>query len=145
LEIFRSVFGDERADYAIALGNHYGQGPPPNWQQRHVSAYAAAHPWEDWAESWAHYLHILDTLETAASEGLIIQNRRNQTIIQPPLGRPFADIALQWREVRLLLNGLNRSMGLPDPYPFVLAEAVIKKLTLIHDWIAGRKRTAPGS
>ena len=74
-----------------------------------------------------------------------IQNGPNQVVIQPPHGRPFADIALQWREVRLLLNGLNRSMGLPDPYPFVLAENVIKKLTLIHDWIAGRKSapTAP--
>ncbi|MES2437776.1 MAG: putative zinc-binding peptidase [Verrucomicrobiota bacterium] len=139
LETFRTVFGDERADYATALGNHYGLGPPVNWQQRHVSAYAAAHPWEDWAETWAHYLHILDTLETAAAEGLIIQNGQAQTAILPPLGRPFVDIAVQWRDVRLLLNGLNRSMGLPDPYPFVLAETVIKKLTLIHDWVAGRK------
>lgn len=138
LEVFRRVFGDERADYAAALGNHYTQGPPPEWQLRHVSAYAASHPWEDWAETWAHYLHILDTLETAASEGLIIRNGKNETAILPPIGRPFPEIATQWRDVRLLLNGLNRSMGLPDPYPFFLADAVIGKLTLIHDWIAGR-------
>jgi len=138
LEIFRNVFGDERADYSLALSNHYRQGAPANWQQNHVSAYAAAHPWEDWAESWAHYLHILDTLETAAAEGLIIQDGQNQTVVLSPIGRPFAEVASQWRDVRLLLNGLNRSMGLPDPYPFVLADPVITKLTLIHDWIAGR-------
>lgn len=138
LEIFRNIFGDERADYIGALDNHYRQGPPANWLQKHVSAYAAAHPWEDWAETWAHYLHILDTLETAAAEGLIIQDGQNQMVILPPIGRPFIDIAIQWRGVRLLLNGLNRSMGLPDPYPFVLADAVIAKLTLIHDWVSGR-------
>ncbi len=138
LDVFREVFGDERMDYTVALGNHYRLGPPATWQQVHVSAYAAAHPWEDWAETWAHYLHILDTLETAAAEGLIIQDGVNQMIIQPPIGRPFSEIAAQWRDVRLLLNGLNRSMGLPDPYPFVLAEPVIAKLTLIHDWVAGR-------
>jgi hypothetical protein len=138
LETFRKIFGDERSDYTLALGNHYSQGPPANWQQSHVSAYAAAHPWEDWAETWAHYLHILDTLETAAAEGLIIQDGGNQMVLQPPIGLPFADVAAQWRDVRLLLNGLNRSMGLPDPYPFVLAETVIGKLTLIHNWIAGR-------
>ena len=140
LEIFRKVFGDERVDYAAALNNHYRQGPPANWQQERVSAYAASHPWEDWAETWAHYLHILDTLETAAAEGLIIKDGGKQMTILPPIGRPFADIAVQWRDVRLLLNGLNRSMGLPDPYPFVLADPVIAKLTLIHNWIAGRNK-----
>jgi hypothetical protein len=140
LEEFRNVFGDERANYPTALGNYYAGGPPANWQLRHVSAYAASHPWEDWAETWAHYLHILDTLETAAAEGLIIQHGKEQTIIQAPLGRSFSAIAAQWREVSLMLNGLNRSMGLPDPYPFVLAETVIHKLTLIHDWIAFREK-----
>ncbi|MES2658396.1 MAG: putative zinc-binding peptidase [Verrucomicrobiota bacterium] len=142
LEQFRTVFGDERADYNSKLGNHYANGAPPNWQQSHVSPYAASHPWEDWAETWAHYLHIMDTLETAASEGLILQQGPDQTIFQAPIGRPFSDIASQWRDVRLLLNGLNRSMGLPDPYPFVLADVVIQKLTLIHDWVAFREPVA---
>ncbi|MEO5915124.1 MAG: putative zinc-binding peptidase [Luteolibacter sp.] len=138
LEQFRNVFGDERGDYASMLANHYANGAPPDWQQRHVSPYAASHPWEDWAETWAHYMHIMDTLETAATEGLIIQHAQDQTIVLAPLGRPFSDIAAQWLDVSVLLNGLNRSMGLPDPYPFVLAETVIQKLTLIHDWIAFR-------
>ena len=57
------LFGDERPDYDEALRRHYAEGAPPDWQARHISAYAATHPWEDWAETFAHYLHITDTLE----------------------------------------------------------------------------------
>ena len=57
---FRAIFGDESDDYKAALRRHYADGPPSDWQERFVSAYAAAHPWEDWAETWAHYLHIID-------------------------------------------------------------------------------------
>ncbi len=136
LQDFRSVFGDDTVDYQTALSNHYAKGAPRNWQQNHVSAYAAAHPWEDWAETWAHYMHIMDTLETAAGEGMVIRKNGGETVISFPLGRPFAEIARQWQDVSLLLNGLNRSMGLADPYPFILADKVIQKLTRIHDWIA---------
>ena len=59
---FRAPFGDERDDYQAALQRHYASGPPADWQARFVTAYASAHPWEDWAETWAHYLHITDTL-----------------------------------------------------------------------------------
>jgi hypothetical protein len=38
---------------------------PANWQKSFISKYATSHPWEDWAETWAHYLHIMDMLETA--------------------------------------------------------------------------------
>ncbi len=136
IDQFREMFGDERADYAVSLERYYQTGPPANWQQRHVSAYAASHPWEDWAETWAHYLHILDTLETAAAEGLVIQNCSSQMVVRTPLGMPFSEIATEWFSVRLLLNELNRSMGFPDPYPFVLSDTVVGKLTRIHDWIA---------
>ncbi len=69
-EPYREVFGDEREDYAAALRHHYEMGPAPDWALRHVSAYASTHPWEDWAETWAHYLHMVDTLDTAMSFGL---------------------------------------------------------------------------
>ncbi len=69
LERARALFGDERDDYAAALDRHYRDGPPPGWAERHVSAYATMHPWEDWAETFAHYLHIRDTLQTAAAYG----------------------------------------------------------------------------
>jgi len=143
LQKFREVFGDDTADYSAALGNHYAKGPPADWQQNHVSAYAAAHPWEDWAETWAHYMHIVDTLETAAGEGLAIRHGEGEIVIQFPIGRPFADTIRQWQDVSLLLNGLNRSMGLADAYPFVLADKVIAKLALIHDWIAQGVPTPP--
>ena len=67
IDEFRSLFGDERADYAAALSTYYDRGAPADWQERFVSAYASSHPWEDWAETWAHYLHMIDTLETAAA------------------------------------------------------------------------------
>ena len=67
---FRELFGDETLDYEVALEAHYKQGPPAEWSERNVTAYASSHPWEDWAETWAHYLHIMDTLETAASFGV---------------------------------------------------------------------------
>ncbi len=69
---FRKLFGDETADYQAALKQYYGQRPPPDWQDRYVSAYASAHPWEDWAETWAHYFHILDTVDTAESFGVTL-------------------------------------------------------------------------
>jgi len=73
LERFRRMFGDERLDYDTAVKRHYDQGPPPDWQSRFVSAYASVHPWEDWAETWAHYLHMVDTLETARSHGVALR------------------------------------------------------------------------
>jgi hypothetical protein len=85
LDAFRECFGDERADYAAALRQHYEQGPPTDWQERYVSTYASAHPWEDWAETWAHYLHMIDTLETAAACGLSLRPRRAD---EPTLRRP---------------------------------------------------------
>ena len=71
-EPFRALFGDDRADYAAALERHYGGSPPAGWEETAVSTYATAHPWEDWAETFAHYLHIRDTLDTAAAFGLVV-------------------------------------------------------------------------
>jgi hypothetical protein len=76
LEECRAVFGDERADYDQALKTYYANGPAPNWQNSFISAYATAHPWEDFAETWAHYMHIVDTLEMAASFGIAIHPAR---------------------------------------------------------------------
>ena len=73
LEACRARFGDDREDYAEALQRHYREGPPANWQERFVSAYATSHPWEDFAEAWAHYFHIVDTLDTANAFGLSLE------------------------------------------------------------------------
>ena len=99
----RELFGDDRADYDAALERHYAEGPPPDWRRRHVSAYAAMHPWEDWAETFAHYLHIRDTLQTAAAFGLLVTGPADAPdptlmAIPPadPGARPFAEMIEEW-------------------------------------------------
>jgi hypothetical protein len=143
LRRFREQFGDERANYSVALQQHYANGAPTDWQDRFVSAYASAHPWEDWAETWAHYLHMIDTLETAAMCGVSLKPKRRD---EPSLGRvsesavapdgPFDRLLASWFPVTYLLNNLNRGMGLVDAYPFVLAPPAIDKLRFVHDAIA---------
>jgi hypothetical protein len=139
LEQFRAVFGDERADYAAALKTHYQLGPPADWAQSFVSAYAASHPWEDWAESWAHYLHMSDMLDTAADCGLsLMPGRRDEPVLQRARSgteQPFEGLIESWFPLTYLLNNLNRSMGLPDGYPFVLSTPAIAKLRFVHDTI----------
>lgn len=143
LETFRALFGDERHDYAQALQDHYNQGPPQDWQQQFVSAYASAHPWEDWAETWAHYLHMTDTLETAAACGLSLRPRRSDepTLMTAPTPdslslRPFDQLIEDWFPLTYVLNNLNRGLGLPDGYPFVLSTPAIDKLRFVHDTIS---------
>jgi len=133
----RTVFGDERIDYVESLSRHYGGGDhsPSGWETDYVTAYAAAHPWEDWAESWAHYLHIMDTLETASCQGLVIVKEGNPRTIEIPFQRDFEDILGDWHALRVVLNSLNRSMGLADPYPFVISPTIATKLAFIHEWV----------
>lgn len=143
LERFRSLFGDERRSYSEALESHYRNGPPENWQENFISSYASAHPWEDWAESWAHYLHIVDTLETAYAFGLAIIPKltgipdivSTQFTVDAYGYVDFSQLLNQWTSLTLALNSLNRSMGLPDTYPFVISTPVSKKLAFIHELI----------
>jgi len=137
LEAFRAVFGDERADYAKALEGHYKDGPPADWQSHYVSAYASAHPWEDWAETWAHYLHIVDTLEIVISFRLDIDSVDMpfddfgpDVLVQPD--RPFLNYLNAWTRFTAVLNEFSRSMGLPDFYPFVLSKDSVRKLHFVH-------------
>lgn len=138
---FRALFGDERVDYADALQRHYDRGPEPDWPLRHVSAYAACHPWEDWAETWAHYLHMVDTLDTALSFGLDggdidfeIEPFGRDDLWRPdaPGASDFLGFVNAWVELTGALNELSRSMGQPDFYPFVLPRAVVGKLQFVH-------------
>ena len=121
---FRELFGDERRDYQEALQAYYCEGPPLGWDTRHISAYAAAHPWEDWAETWAHYLHITDALETAELYGFTAP-------CQP--GEDVEGLIERWHRLSEGLNALSRSLGQPDPYPFVVNRAVTEKLRLIQE------------
>lgn len=144
---FRDLFGDEQANYGSALQAHYQSGPPPDWPQRFVTAYATAHPWEDWAETWAHYLHITDTLETAAACGVSIRpSRRDEPKLkQVPAAAGSPDAAFDrlmasWFPLTYVLNNLNRGLGVPDAYPFVLSEPAIEKLRFVHDVIVNQAR-----
>lgn len=136
----RQLFGDDRVDYGEALERHYTEGPPADWQDRYVSAYATMHPWEDWAETFAHYLHITDTLETAGEFGVIVEGPRAvaddslATVPGANLGEhDFATILESWLPLTYALNAINRSMGREDLYPFALAPAVVKKLSFVHE------------
>jgi len=142
LEPFRALFGDERQDYGARLEQHYAAGPRPDWSQRFVSAYAGMHPWEDWAETWAHYLHIVDTLETATAFGLRVQPSAGRdsalamTADFDPYGEDdFAALVRAWLPLTYALNSLNHSMGQAAFYPFVLVPPVMEKLRFIHDVI----------
>ena len=139
LQRFRNLFGDETMDYDKSLKNYYREGPLLNWINSFVSAYATAHPWEDWAETWAHYLHIIDTLETAYSHGLIIhpvEEREGLFVANhrddPFLVDDFKKLIALWYPLTVTVNSLNRSMGQPDFYPFVIAPPVVDKLDFIH-------------
>jgi hypothetical protein len=137
LESFRALFGDERQDYAAALQRYYEQGAAANWQSNFISAYASSHPWEDWAESWTHYLHMIDVTETAVSCRLTLRPRDpNAPLLEsdPKLLRPrrFESVIDAWFGVIYVLNNLNRSLGQPDAYPFVLSDATIEKLRFVH-------------
>ncbi|MFT3999489.1 MAG: putative zinc-binding metallopeptidase [Rhizobium sp.] len=139
-DAFRAVFGDERADYGAALQAHYDNGPPPNWQESFISAYASSHPWEDFAECFAHYLHIVDTLETARSFGLAIDPQRYHEMAAEVDFNPYkAESAEQlvsaWIPLSVAINSIQRSMGQPDSYPFILSPPVVAKLDYIRELI----------
>ncbi|HYF41474.1 MAG TPA: putative zinc-binding peptidase [Ramlibacter sp.] len=139
VEEFREVFGDESVDYGEALQRHYASGGmPANWQAHHVSAYATSHPWEDWAETWAHYLHMVDLLETAAAFHTRVEVPGTDTEVHNPFegGQHSFDLLVrQWVPVTLLLNSLNRSLGQDDAYPFALSRGALEKLRFVHDVI----------
>lgn len=141
-DAFRAVFGDESADYGEALKAHYANGPKPGWQNEFISSYAAAHPWEDFAETWAHYLHIVDASETAHAFGMTlrpVKGSRAQVRIDanPYFTNSIDEVLEDWVPLTVAINCLNRSMGQPDLYPFVLSEPVKQKLAFMHDLVQG--------
>jgi hypothetical protein len=140
---FRDLFGDETADYEQALKDHYASPPAPDWQERHITAYAASHPWEDWAESWAHYLHIVDTLEMAEALGMPVEALRNpDERLDLPTDddrpRQFDRTLDRWIVLSNASNAINRCMGLPDLYPFVISRMVADKLGFVDALVAAK-------
>jgi hypothetical protein len=142
LDAFRDLFGDDRQDYGEALKRHYAQGPRSDWRDSFISSYASAHPWEDFAETWAHYIHIVDSSETAHAFGMSLRDRTGGDVemdTDPYRRGTLAETLADWVPLTVAMNAINRSMGQPDLYPFVLSDAVERKLGFIHDLIhAGR-------
>lgn len=143
-EAFRELFGDERADYSAALQAHYETGPASDWAEHYVSTYASSHPWEDWAESWAHYMHMTDTLSTARACGVRLAPEH---AAEPQLDTPhllqeqieFEPIVRDWFALTYVMNALNRSIGTADPYPFTLSRRVIDKLAFVHQVVTAHR------
>jgi hypothetical protein len=140
---FRELFGDEQADYGEALKRHYATGAPADWQDHFISTYASAHPWEDWAESWAHYMHMRSTLQTAASYGIDISRVRllitpfERDVLFPSgsseaQGKRFLEWVNAWVILTAVLNATAASMGQPPIYPFILNRSVVTKLHFIQ-------------
>lgn len=134
LRDFRQLFGDERLDYPMALQDHYRNGPPRDWEQRHLSEYASAHPHEDWAETAAHLLHLTDFADSFTATGLSAAD------LPGPDWNAYAEddcerLVHSASAIAMRVNHINRSMGLPDLYPFVLSPAARRKLAFVHRWL----------
>lgn len=135
----RALFGDERASYKDALKRHYATGAPEGWQQHFISEYATMHPWEDFAETFAHYLHITGTLQTAAAIGIVLDAsvasvrdtdvRPRESYESEPIQRLLTD----WEWMSQAFNRINRSMGFGDLYPFTIVVPVRQKLEFVHE------------
>ena len=152
----KQYFGDDELDYQKAMDQHYEKGAPANWHETFISEYATMHPYEDWAETWAHYMHIIDTLETAqnfsitgSTSGSAVDNEEVGELDLPQdqyyfsVQTPIANILDTWMDFSVILNSLNRSMGLDDAYPFVLTQSVRTKLSFIHHAIHNRLNQLP--
>ena len=153
LDACRAMFGDDSVDYGEALQRHYAEGPPANWQDNYVSTYATSHPWEDFAETWAHYLHIVDTLEMVAASGMSVRPKVDDTgefaakvTFDPYRADSIEQIIDAWLPYVFAMNNVSRAIGARDLYPFVLSPAVIRKLGFIHQLVHdGRTSEAPST
>lgn len=131
-EVFRDIFGNEQADYAAALQRHYADGAPADWQNNYVSAYSSAHPHEDWAECFAHLLHLTDIVDSFVAAGL--DSDEAPAPDYDPYDETDTDRLITFgAELGIALNHVNRSMGLPDIYPFVLSRPIRDKLAFVHE------------
>ena len=143
---FREYFGDEWLDYASALNNYYLRGAPAGWANQYISAYASSHPWEDWAETWAHYMQIIDGLETCEGLGIHVRNIALPLVMLPVeagtlpqvLGvNPVEDGEFlawlqRWICLSTVLNEVSQSLGEPPLYPYVISVSAARKLRLAH-------------
>ncbi len=146
IDAFRDVFGDETADYGAALHRHYENGPPIGWQDAFVSAYASSHPWEDFAETWAHHMHMVDALDTASAFGISLSPRGRaadshglDVDFDAYREADFATLATAWPRLTVAVNAVNRSLGQADFYPFVVTPKIEAKLAFVHHLVVSAR------
>jgi hypothetical protein len=136
IDRFRRLFGDERGDYARAVDRHYSGGNAAWDPTRFVTAYAASHPLEDWAETFAHYLHIIDAVDTAVAHDLIPSDRTGMLVADAIGDLELADVLEAWRPINAAVNAIAETLGAPAVYPFDPVGAVVDKLAFVHGQIA---------
>jgi len=134
IDAFRSMFGDERTDYQVALQRHYREGPPLDWDRRFLTSYASAHPHEDWAETTAHLLHLTDIADSFVAAGLSSPQLPSSSW-DPYAEQDAERLIYTAASIAVGINNVNRAMGLSDLYPFVLSEAARDKLAFAHGWL----------
>ena len=139
LDDCRSLFGDERASYGDAISRHYKFGAPDGWHEAFISEYATMHPWEDFAECFAHYLHITDTIDTSREAGMVLRADlvrfsapRDIAPLESYDDVPIERLLFDWRWISLFFNRVNTAMGKNPLYPFEIPEPVVAKLGFIH-------------
>lgn len=140
---FRLIFGDETQDYQAALAGYYARPDRSYDRQGFISEYATSHPWEDWAETFAHFLHIVSTLDSVAGLPLALEERARQTLTDPYLESDFEALLALWTPLSRGINAINRSLGRGDAYPFDVPPAVKGKLHLVHMAISGFRDARP--
>ncbi len=132
LNDFRALFGDERADYGVALEKHY-KAPAPT-AETHITSYATAHPHEDWAETTAHLLHLVDLLDSAQASGMRFEGGPAEGFDAYACDDTETLIRMAV-DATLAINHVNRALDLPDLYPFILTDQVKTKLALAHRYL----------
>ncbi|MFY0607019.1 MAG: putative zinc-binding peptidase [Cyclobacteriaceae bacterium] len=151
LKSFREIFGNEEQNYAEALATYYKKGAPDKWEAGFISKYATSHPWEDWAESWAHYLHLMDMVETSYYFGLMVTpaNEHMGMLSMDPINPysvdDFSLIVKNAIPLSFAVNSINRAMGLPDVYPFEVNENITAKMSFIHDLVKNQYLSTPST
>lgn len=141
VKAFRALMGDEREDYGEALKRYYENGPPANWEQNFVTAYASSHPHEDWAESVTHILHLTDMIDCAVAMKWQSPHLTDMTYdpYKEADGERIVELGSYFG---MAVNHINRSVGVGDIYPFVLNDAVRGKLAFVHSWLSGHAQKA---
>ena len=124
-----AVFGDHRElPYADALKLYYENGPAADWQSQYVRAYATAHPWEDFAETWGFYLDMLEVLST--------MHHHLHALAPDPRALPAEALTVIYQQLGVFFNEVNRTMGLKDLVPEIISPEIVKKLAFLDRLVA---------